>query len=123
MSLPDVMGMVLKYLRDNQGLPVDTKIRPNSTFPMLTARRIGGIPKERRHIDNPRINVKAYADDEITAMDAARAAHAALHQIANEKSELGVLCSARDTLGFTQLDDQTTDRSVVMFEVAIVAHS
>lgn len=94
--------------------------RPNAvTLPMAIVQRLGGLPSDRRAVDNPRIQVDIWGNSKSEARAAAEAAREALHRAEGTtfSSRNGYVNSVEDETGLTWLPDPETKEDRYVFGV------
>lgn len=131
-ALPDAELVVRSWLAAHPAVTaicstrISRRMKTTPVYPCLTLRRIGGIPVERRRLDQARIEVQAWGDvdDQETASTLARTARAALHDMAGERIDDAYVTGVDDDLAITWLPDDSRDPTVprYVFGVAVYLH-
>lgn len=80
---------------------------PSKTVPAVRVTRIGGTPLRRRPhwVDQPRVQLEAWAAAKNTAWDITAICHAAFAQAHEHTHDLGVVAGVRTLLGPQDLPD------------------
>jgi hypothetical protein len=88
----------------------------------LVVVRIGGVPSLAVRIDNPRLDVDAYAESKESAHDLAQSARARLHEMptGDFTGSGAVVAHVRDELGLRFLPDPDTGTPRYLFTVQLV---
>lgn len=126
--LPDAEAVVRAWLVSQARVTdlCSTRIghHVNETRPCLTIRRIGGIPTERRRLDQARIEVQAWgvpgASETVSLL--ARTARAALLDMEGQTVEGAVCTAVDDDLALTWLPDDSRDPTVPRYVFGVAVH-
>lgn len=59
-AFPDAEALVSTIVRDGTGARVYSSIPKSPTYPLITVKRIGGIPSERHHLDCARMQIDVW---------------------------------------------------------------
>lgn len=109
---PDAEALISKVIRDELGARVYSSIPNNPTYPLITVRRIGGIPSQRVRLDNADLQFDVWGNTKSEArLLAAQARQAAfLAEGTSYDTDDGYPASAvvtglQDILGLTWLPD------------------
>lgn len=117
---PDAEAVVITVLRAAE-FPVASALPANPTYPLLVVKRIGGLPAEKHHTDNPSLQIEAWGSDKAQVQDLAQAARAAIHDA--EGSTIGELSAfitgVEDTLGLSWSPDPVSQRARFVFGVGL----
>ena len=130
--LPDAEALVYSWLIAQPevtalcGTRVSRSIPTTPTYPFVTFRRTGGVPVERRWLDEARVEVQCWGDpsDEVEVSLLARTVRAALHDMEGEVIDGAVVTGVDDDLALTWLPDDSRDPTIprYVFGVAIYLH-
>lgn len=129
--LPDPELVVATWLADHDDVTdivsdrISTQVR--AVWPCITFRRVGGVPVERRRLDEARIEVQCWGDPTDSQADVsllARTARAALHDLEGERVDGAFVTAVNDDLPLTWLPDDSRDPTIprYVFGVAIYLH-
>lgn len=129
-TLPDIEAIAVSYLSTHPDVPTDriyTEIPEGPTYPFVTVLRIAGRPRPQpRWLDQAQLQVAAWGDDGALSREETRdlceTCIAALHEMRNEVTSLGVVTAVEDILGPRSLPDPETSFPRFMGEVLISAH-
>jgi hypothetical protein len=129
-TFPDAEALASKVLRDASITGLSTRVYssiPNDpTWPLVTVKRIGGVPVERHRLDHPRIQIDVWGTSKSEALDIAQAARAALHAMEGQSYSspvTGTVTAVRDDLGLTWSPDPVTNRDRYIFGVSLTTHA
>lgn len=128
--LPDIEAISINWLLAHPDVGVDriyTEIPEGPTYPFVTVLRIAGRPRPQpRWLDQAQLQVAAWGDDGELSREATRdlceTCIAALHEMKNEVTTLGVVTAVEDIIGPRSLPDPETSFPRFMGEVLITAH-
>lgn len=134
-TFPDSEALVATWLRQAGGVipaRVYSSIPNTPTWPLLRVQRIGGLPKDRRWVDYPSLQVEVYGDTlKSQAHDIAAAARARCMAMqgliftteGGDGADAEVK-AVEDTLGLTWLPDPsyTPARPRYLFGIAVTLH-
>lgn len=127
---PDAEALAGAVLRSELACGVYSSIPRNPTYPLVTLKRIGGIPAERHRLDFASIQVDVWGTSKTEARDIAAEARAALYgmegtsyALADNWPDDAVVSGVSDTLGLTWLPDQETSRDRYVFGVGLYLHA
>lgn len=110
------------------GTRVYSSIPKNPTYPLVTVKRIGGIPAERHALDRAQIQIDVWGDTKGSAHDVAAAARVKIHELEGtsftmtDPAVTAFVTAVRDTIGLTWLPDVETARDRYMFAVTVYLH-
>lgn len=99
------------------------------TYPLITIKRIGGIPAERHRLDRARIQIDVWGNTKSEARDIADAARVAIFAAEGQTydetgTEMdGFITCVEDDLGLAFIPDPATARDRYVFGLAIYLHS
>jgi hypothetical protein len=128
---PDIEALVMTYLRSatgeivDSGLPTGPTWVNHPTWPVITVSRGGGSGRYPGWINNPRLQIGAWADTKKTAHDAAAAALAALYDIPGVyEVEGAVVTHMTEDAGLQWLPDAsiTPARPRYIFFISLTLH-
>ena len=126
-SFPDIEAMVRSALADANvaGGRVYSSVPARPTYPLVTVKRLGGLPAVERRLDRARIQIDAWGNNNAEAFDIAEAARLAAHEAeATAFGEFhGFITGVEDELGMTFLPDPETNKDRYVFAVAVYATS
>lgn len=123
---PDSEAIVGTWLRDGGlavGQRVYSSIPKTPTFPLITLRRIGGLPAEKHRLDRPMIQVDVWGTSKSEAQDIAQEARTRLHELEGQSVTGAVVAGVADTLGMSFIPDPPTARDRYIFGVSLVVHA
>ena len=122
---PDSEAVAVTYLRSRNELDVTVTTdlhgwRAGDRRVVLS--RSGGVPSLAFRIDNPRLDVDAFAATKEAAHDLAQLVRVALHDLpTGDHTALGaVVVDVRDDVGLTYLPDPDTNAPRYVFAVVLV---
>ena len=136
-ELVDAEELAIKYLleqievTDVFGQRIGTQIPPGTGSQgdglRAVINRVGGVPNIEQWLDNPRLQVRVYANRNPNQRNAARAGAALiqawLHQLrVDSVRPEGVVTDCRDNIGLQWLPDPDTGRPGFMFELELSVH-
>lgn len=87
----------------------------------LVIARLGGVPSLPYRIDNPRLDIGAWAETKAAAHDLAQLARSVLHDLPNgDHTDLGaVVAHVRDEVGLQWLPDPDTNTPRYIFVLSL----
>lgn len=124
-TFPDIEAVCAGWLRDQAltgvGARVYTEVPPDPTFPLVTVRRVGGVPAIRQYLDTASIQVDVWGSSKAEAQDVARDARLELHRLegAHVLEPLAFVHAVDDSLGLTWLPDDLSGRARYTFGVLV----
>jgi len=128
-SFPDLEALCSQVLRNELSARVYSSIPSNPTYPLITIKRIGGIPAVIQRLDAAALQVEVWGNSKSEARDLADSARVELHEMEGKIYSTGsgyvadaVVTAVRDNLGLTWLPDDLTDRDRYLFGVRVYAH-
>ena len=99
-------------------------------YPLITVRRIGGLPAVRRRLDRAMLQIDTWGKTKTDAVSKAQQARVTLHRMEGVKyTDFGdarvdaYVTGVTDSLGLTFLEDPVTGRDRYLFGVDVFAHS
>lgn len=104
---------------------VPAKATEKKLYPLLTVKRIGGVPPNRRALDSANIQVDAWGNTKSEAHDAAVKARLALMQLEGTAVTDPVdayISGVSDSLGLNWSPDPETGRDRYVFAVYLYGH-
>src|SRR5262245_13011214 len=78
-AFPDVEALVAYELRTQLPANVYSSIPRNPTYPLITIKRIGGIPTDRIRLDSVSLQLDVWGNSKSEARDLADSARVKLH--------------------------------------------
>lgn len=119
-TLPDAEAVVIGILRAAD-VPVASALPANPVYPLVIVKRIGGVPAEKHHTDNPSLQVEAWGTDKAEAHDLAQASRAAIHEAEGQSfNDLSAfITGVEDTLGLSWSPDPVSNRARYLFGVGM----
>lgn len=129
-ALPDVEAIVAYELRTTLSARVYSSIPRDPVWPLITVKRIGGLPRDRARLDGPSLQIEVWGNSKAEARDLADAARVKLHAMEPKVCTTGAgypvnatITGVADTLGLTWLPDPVTNRDRYLFGVTVFAHA
>jgi hypothetical protein len=126
-TFPNVEGLCGVVLRGTLSCGVYSSIpKKDPDFPLITVKRIGGVPAVRERLDAANIQIDSWGTSKKDALDNARDARLALLGMAGQTYTTpiaGFVSDVRDSLGLTWQPDTETGRDRYIFSVYVYAHS
>lgn len=127
---PNVEAIVGEVLRDANISGLSTRVYSGvpktPTYPLITVKRIGGVPVERHRLDRARIQIDVWGENKGQALTIASTARSVLIGIEGQSFTdpvVGTVTAVDDDLGLTWLPDPVTDRDRYIFGVSVIAHA
>lgn len=119
-AFPDAEAVVIGILREAE-FPAASAIPAHPTYPLVIVKRIGGLPAEKHHTDNPNLQVEAWGTDKAEAHDLAQATRAAIHEAEGQTfNDLAAfITGVEDTLGLSWSPDPVSSRARYVFGVGM----
>jgi hypothetical protein len=129
-AFPDIEALVGYWLRTQiGGSRVYSSIPNNPTWPLVTVKRIGGIPRIETMLDSAHIQLDVWGNNKSEARDLADNMRRTLHAMQGQKfatasgaPDNGYVTAVTDSLGLTFLPDPTTGRDRYIVGVYVYAH-
>lgn len=128
-ALPDSEALASSVLRTQLSARVYSSIPSNPTFPLMTVKRIGGIPADRVRLDRARLQIDVWGNSKSEARDLADAARVVLHAMENKTYRVSagavvdaVVTGVEDELGLSWQPDPVTDKDRYILGVALYVH-
>lgn len=123
-TLPDAEFVAVNFLRANPDLAggVSTDLPPETTYPWLTVRRIGGVPSIANYLDVARLEISAWAETKADALDLGRAAEAVILTIPGVRDGAVVTGVVETGEGLRSNTDEETDIARYTFVVELYLH-
>lgn len=121
-TFPDAEALVATELRDAaiSAGGVFSSIPKAPTFPLITVKRIGGLPLERHAFDRARIQIDVWGTTKSEAFDIATAARLVCHRMETQAFTGAFVAGVVDDLGLTWQPDPLTSRDRYIFGVAVI---
>ena len=126
---PDVEALCSEWLREQLSARVYSTIPSNPVYPLMTVKRIGGLPADRARLDRANLQIDVWGNNKSEARDLADSARRQLHRMEGRIFSTGagdvvnaVVTGVRDNLGMTWLPDPSSDRDRYIFGVSVYAH-
>lgn len=117
---PDAEAVVVNILKA-ASYPVASAIPAHPTYPLVIVKRVGGLPVEKHHADNPNIQIEVWGTDKAEAHDLAQATRATIHDAEGTLvSELSAyIAGVEDTLGMSWSPDPVSQRARFVYAVGL----
>lgn len=126
-SFPNAEGLASSVLRAALDCGVYSSIpAKNPQYPLVTVKRIGGVPAVRERLDMANLQVDVWGNSKKDALDIAQQARVVLMGMAGQTYSTplpGFISDVRDSLGLAWLPDQESGRDRYVFGVNVYAHS
>jgi len=122
LHLPDTEAIASVALQA-AGFRASSSIPANPTFPLITVKRMGGSPADKRGLDRAILQIDVWGNTKSEARDVAAAARITLMNLEGTTSSQfnGVVTCVEDALGLFWLPDQETKRDRYVFSVMVYA--
>jgi len=122
LHFPDSEAIAGAALR-SAGYRAYSSIPANPTYPLMTVKRVGGIPRDKRMLDRANIQIDVWGDSKSQCRDLADQARRVLMSLEGTTSSdfNGVITCVEDSLGLFWLPDQETKRDRYIFSVVLYA--
>lgn len=119
-AFPDAEAVVISVLRTAE-FPAVSALPSNPAYPLVVVKRIGGVPAEKHHTDNPSLQIEVWGTDKAQVHDLAQATRAAIHDAEGTSLELfsAYITGVEDTLGLSWLPDPVSQRARYVFGVGL----
>jgi hypothetical protein len=129
-AFPDIEALCAEQVRETLSARVYSSIPRDPVYPLITVKRIGGVPAVRERLDSARLQLDVWGTSKSEARDLADQARVVLHGMESKVYSVtggdavnAVVTGVVDNLGLTWLPDPVTDRDRYIFGVVIYAHS
>jgi len=125
-GFPNIEAMAGAVMRAALTCGVYSSIPKTPTWPLVTYKRIGGVPAIRQRLDRARIQVDVWGTSQTVAFNLATLARVALLGMEGQTYSspvAGFVSAVDDDLGLIWLPDPVTARDRYIFGVSIYAHS
>jgi hypothetical protein len=106
------------------------KTLTRNSYPLITLRRIGGVPVVRERLDRAALQIDVWANNKTEALETAAAARRVLmrmegqvFQQADDWPTDAFVTAVEDDLGLTFLEDHVTGKDRYLFGISVYAHS
>ena len=131
---PDFEALAAQAIREVVDCGVYSSIPKTPTYPLITVKRIGGIPAEMHRLDVANLQIDVWGTTKSEARDLADEARLALHGMegrafsegddsgASGDVGSGFICAVDDSLGLTWLPDPVTARDRYVFGCSVFGH-
>lgn len=119
---PDIEAICGVALRA-AGFRAYSSIPDNPQYPLITIKRIGGAPVDKRVLDRANIQIDVWGDGKSQCRDLARDSRLVLLSLEGSTSSdfNGVVTAVNDSLGLTWLPDDLTKRDRYIFSLMVYA--
>lgn len=126
--LPDAEAVVYGWLTTHASVTalttaISRRVPANPTWPALTYKRVGGVPVERRWIDQARIQIAAWGTPitgEAEASLLARTTRAAMHDLEGQLVADAWVAAVDDDTALTWLPDDSRDPTIPRFTFGVL---
>jgi hypothetical protein len=121
-TFADAQALAASVLRDALDCGVYSQLPKAPTYPVVTVKRIGGVPTERHALDRARLQVDVWGRNQTEAFDVAAQARVVLMGMAGQKYTTpiaGFVSDVVDDLGLFWLPDPETKRDRYIFGVGV----
>lgn len=121
----DIEKLIVEWLRSHEavsekvGTRIYTEIPARPTYPLVTVKRIGGIPPVKGKLDQARLQIDIWAEKKYTAREVASVVQAALYDLEDELVLNQRVSSVSDDLGLTWLPDPESGQPRYLFGVLV----
>ena len=129
-AFPDTEAIVSYWLRTSLSARVYSSIPRDPVWPLITVKRIGGIPTVRQRLDRVNIQLEVWGNSKSEARDLADAARVAIYLLEPKVCTTGAgfpvnatITGVEETLGLAWLPDPVTDRDRYITSFYIYAHA
>lgn len=128
-AFPDLEALVSEVLREELPSRVYSSIPADPVYPLMTVKRIGGLPAVAPRLDRSRLQIDVWGNNKSEARDLADSARVKVHQMEGQTYRVAdgdvvdaVVTAVEDILGLTWLPDEATARDRYIFGVDVYAH-
>jgi hypothetical protein len=105
------------------GIRAYSSIPANPIYPLVTVKRMGGIPQDKRALDRSNLQIDVWGNSKSECRDLALAARLVLMSLEGTTSSdfNGTVTAVEDSQGLFWLPDQETKRDRYIFSVTMFA--
>lgn len=118
---PDAEAVVIHALGEAE-IEATAALPTNPDYPCVVVKRVGGLPVEKHHLDNPNIQIEVWGTSKAEAQDLAQQARSAIHEIEGTLYSTPIaafVSGVEDTLGLSWSPDPVTNQARYVFAVGL----